>query len=257
MASGTYAITSRQDGCAFTLTTSVSTHVGQYGSGQTRAGPGETPSNFIFNGDTIIDAQGRGCWWTPPATVLQCDVGQTPETGFSIDCDGTLSYNGQTTFYECATNYPHLIIPVDSGNPDTSYGTSYFGEVTSSVSSIFDFDIPKTDNRDKTCNIVFPFPTLDKLETSSFNFSGSGAIEFARLDSAARSTTTFNTLPGVAKTYDQLVMAPGNAYTLDTFVCPAGTTIAFEMSNAAGGSTDSRFFQDYNPWPLGLYITTS
>jgi hypothetical protein len=36
-----------------------------------------------------------------PTYVLQCDVGATPDTGFAIGCDGTLSFNGQTTFYEC------------------------------------------------------------------------------------------------------------------------------------------------------------
>ncbi|KAI1487414.1 ubiquitin 3 binding protein But2 C-terminal domain-containing protein [Biscogniauxia mediterranea] len=109
---GTYALTTRQDACAFTLTTggSVTALVGQYGSGQTRAGLSETPSKFVLEGDTIVDNQGRGCWWTPPALVLQCDVGQIPETGFNIGCDGSLSYNGQTTFYECVTGVDDIVM---------------------------------------------------------------------------------------------------------------------------------------------------
>ncbi|KAI1634218.1 ubiquitin 3 binding protein But2 C-terminal domain-containing protein [Biscogniauxia mediterranea] len=112
MVCGTHALTTRQDACAFTLTTggSVSAPVGQYGSGQTRAGLSETPSKFVLEGNTIVDEQGRGCWWTPPALVLQCDVGQIPETGFNIGCDGSLSYNGQTTFYECVTGVDDIVM---------------------------------------------------------------------------------------------------------------------------------------------------
>ncbi|KAH9890815.1 ubiquitin 3 binding protein But2 C-terminal domain-containing protein [Xylariomycetidae sp. FL2044] len=91
---------------------SVSAPVGQYGSGQTRAGSSDTPSTFSLSGDngTLTDAQGRGCWWTPPATVLQCDVGQTPEPGFSVGCDGVVSFGGQSTFYECATGVGDIIM---------------------------------------------------------------------------------------------------------------------------------------------------
>lgn len=40
---------------------------------------------------------------TPPTTQFQCDSGATPTGGFSVGCDGTVSYNGNTTFYECPT----------------------------------------------------------------------------------------------------------------------------------------------------------
>ncbi|KAH8161494.1 hypothetical protein CIB48_g6736, partial [Xylaria polymorpha] len=108
---GTYALTMRRSGCSFHMRTegAVSAPVGQFDSGQARAGPNETPSTFTLNGSTLRDALGRGCWWTPPAMVLQCDVGQTPECGFSIACDGTVSYNGQTTFYECQTGTGGLV----------------------------------------------------------------------------------------------------------------------------------------------------
>ena len=38
-----------------------------------------------------------------PTTQFQCDSGATPTPGFAISCDGTVSYNGDTTFYECQT----------------------------------------------------------------------------------------------------------------------------------------------------------
>ncbi|KAI1338155.1 ubiquitin 3 binding protein But2 C-terminal domain-containing protein [Xylariaceae sp. FL0016] len=151
--------------------------------------------------------------------------------------------------------YPHLIVPIDSANIDEAYGTSYFGEVTSTISTVFNFDIPSSDSG-KTCNLIFMFPEKDQLETSSFNFTGSGAVSFAKLDSAVSSSTTYGNCPGVAQQYDQVTLAPGNAYPLSSFKCPGGQSLSFEMSSA-GGTTDLRYFQDYNPCPLGLYITTS
>ncbi|KAI8948605.1 ubiquitin 3 binding protein But2 C-terminal domain-containing protein [Xylaria longipes] len=330
---GAYALTMRQSGCSFHMRTegAVSAPVGQYDSGQTRAGPNETPSSFTLNGDTLTDSKSRGCWWTPPAMVLQCDVGQTPESGFSVGCDGTVSYNGQTTFYKCETGadnltmiylgpngsqcgevtlhadgcypgdcsgqgtgagtsppaasstastpsspgqtgtpggscpgeltgayqYPHLIIPVDSANADSAPGTSYFGEVTSTISSAFNFDIPQSDSG-KTCNLVFYFPAQSQLETSSYTFSGSGAVEFIRLSSPVTEGTSYSNLPSVAESYGQETVAPGNGYTLGSFACPAGQSVAFEMKAASGDtSTSLRYFQDYNPCPIGLYITVS
>lgn len=38
-----------------------------------------------------------------PTFTLQCDKNQPPDHGFQIGCDGTLSFNGQSVFYECPT----------------------------------------------------------------------------------------------------------------------------------------------------------
>ncbi|KAI0813676.1 ubiquitin 3 binding protein But2 C-terminal domain-containing protein [Xylaria sp. FL0064] len=320
---GARALVIRQSGCSFHLRTEgvVSAPVSQYGSGQACAS-NDTASTFNVNGGTLTDAQNRGCWWTPPATVMQCDVGQIPESGFSIGCDGTVTFNGQTTFYSCDTGadgrtptagggatptgsqggagsttpaatptggspgtnsspntpsgpsqtgtpgscpgtlsgtyqYPHLIIPVDSSNAKLAPGTSYYGQVTSTISSAFNFDIPQS-YAGKTCTAVFYFPTQDQLQTSSFSFSGSGAVEFSRLSGPVSAATSYVNLPGVSRSYGQQTIAPGNAYTLTSFPCPAGESVAFEMSAAQGdSSTNLRYFQDYNPCPIGLYITVS
>ncbi len=105
---GAHALAVRQDGsCSFHCRAegAVSAPVGQYSSGQTRAGPNETASSFFFqvSDGAVADGEGRGCRWTPPAMVLQCDVGQVPEAGFGIGCDGAVAFRGQTTFYGCDT----------------------------------------------------------------------------------------------------------------------------------------------------------
>ncbi|OAA73427.1 Ubiquitin 3 binding protein But2 [Cordyceps fumosorosea ARSEF 2679] len=281
--------------------------VGEISSGQVRAGNGVQSSTFTFTSGGLTDDKGRGCWWTPPTGVLQCDEGQAPDTGFTIGCDGKVSWNGQTTFFECATGeqgqwniynkqdqgancgkvtltadgchaacpppppppppppaqtcptnlngpyeFPHLIIPVSKSSPDTAAGTSYFGVVNGDTSSIFNFDIPAGD-QGKKCSLVFLFPKQADLETSSFTFSGDGKLDFTQLKAAATEGTTYNNQPGKAADLGQVTVAPGNSYSIATFDCPAGQRVAYEIS--AAGNTDFKYFQDYNPSPIGLYIT--
>ncbi|KAI2622386.1 hypothetical protein GGR54DRAFT_629929 [Hypoxylon sp. NC1633] len=92
-------------GCTFHLTTSggFNGSVGQLANGQARAGSDLAPSLFTWFGDAFVDQQSRGCWWTPPTSVFQCDWNQQPDHGFTIGCYGGVSYRDQSTFYECQT----------------------------------------------------------------------------------------------------------------------------------------------------------
>ncbi|RYP31940.1 hypothetical protein DL767_005481 [Monosporascus sp. MG133] len=462
-ATGVSSLALRDAGCKFTVNThgAVEFPVGQHGSGQTRAGAHMTPSEFTINDGSVTDAKDRGCWWAPPSMVLQCDENQTPETGFEIGCDGSVSFKGQKTFYECdagekdevniylaldenaqncheitlsadgcrpgdceasssssapttsappATSYPvssppatsaetpkpsvstvvttvtetvsncksegytetvsgpaetetvpgptetktvpgptetktvpgptvtetvksptqtttaqappetttaqttvtykpslppatspkpsapetspapttpghsapfpapsevdipdscpgdvknagefnlpTLIIPIDSSKPDVAEGTSYFGEVSKTKSSVFDFNIPPSADG-KTCKLVFLFPEQEDLETSSFTFSGAGELDFSRLSKPVDQQTSYANVPGVAEDLGQFTVKPGNAYNIASFDCPAGERVSIEMANVADGDTSLRFFQDYNPCPIGLFMTTS
>ncbi|KAI9816030.1 MAG: hypothetical protein M1827_002022 [Pycnora praestabilis] len=151
-----------------------------------------------------------------------------------------------------AYEYPHLIVPVNSASPNQAYGTSYNGTVTSTISSIFNFDIPSSDSG-KTCSLVFLFPTQSNLQTSSFTFSGNGGIDFSLLSGNANPQTTYSNAPKVSTDYGVTTVAPGNDYTIATFNCPAGQTVSYKLS--ASGDTSLYYFQDYNPSPIGLYIT--
>lgn len=178
----------------------------------------------------------------PPPTTTQAPPPTT--TTAAPTCPTDLSGN-----YE----YPHLIVPIDSSKPNTAEGTSYFGTVSDTVSSIFNFDIPYSD-QGKTCSLVFLFPKQSDLQTSSYTFSGDGKIDVSKLKSPATAKTTFNNAPDVAKDFGTFTIAPGNSYQIATFDCPAGKRVGYEISNA--GSTNLHYFQDYNPSPIGLYITT-
>ncbi|RYP71125.1 hypothetical protein DL771_005059 [Monosporascus sp. 5C6A] len=435
-ATGVSSLALRDAGCKFTVNThgAVEFPVSQHESGQTRAGARMAPSEFTINHGSVTDAKGRGCWWTPPSMVLQCDENQTPETGFEISCDGSVSFKNQKTFYECdagekdevniyltlnenaqncheitlsadgcrpgnceanssssapptsappATSYPvssppatsaetpmppvstvittvtetvsnckseghtetvsgpaetetvpgptrtktverpsetttaqttvthkpssppatslkpsapetspapptpghsapfpapsevdipdscpgdvkdagefnlpTLIIPIDSSKPEVAEGTSYFGEVSKTKSSVFDFNIPPSADG-KICKLVFLFPEQEDLETSSFTFSGAGELDFARLGKPVDQQTSYANVPDVAEDLGQFTVKPGNAYNIASFDCPAGERVSIEMANVADGDTSLRFFQDYNPCPIGLFMTAS
>jgi len=301
-AAATDAIITRRAPCCFHLDASgaVTGTVGQLDDGQNRVGGPLGPAQYCITDGAITDASGRGCILTPPTTQFQCDVGATPTSGFSVGCDGTISYNGGTTFYECQTGdqgeaniyltpggvncgeitlkadgcfsgcapppppscpsnlngayqFPHLIIPIDSSNANAAAGTSYFGEVSSTISSIFNFDIPASYSG-KTCSLVFLFPTQAELTTSSFTFSGNGGIDFSLLSEVATQATDYANAPGVKTDYGVTTVAPGNSYTIATFACPAGSAVSYELK--AAGDTCLNYFQDYNPSPIGLYITS-
>ncbi|KAJ5676527.1 uncharacterized protein N7477_002160 [Penicillium maclennaniae] len=295
-AAGSQALVSRASSCCFTLSSNGSP-VGQLSDGQNRIGDNSLPAGqYCINGGSITDGQGRGCILTPPTTQLQCDVGATPTSGFSISSNGLLEYNGSPDFIACETgdngglniyttqsndlsncqkielqasscssgNTPppstNCGAALSSGNyesppPDYSYrflvpnkaaGTSSNGEVTSTVSSIFNFDIPSSDSG-KTCSLVFLFPEKANLQTSSFTFSGDGKIDVSKLSMAATTSTTFNNAPSVSQDFGDITVSPGNSYIISTFSCPAGQTVAYEMKNA--GSTELNFFEDFNPAP--------
>ncbi|KAE8163662.1 ubiquitin 3 binding protein But2 C-terminal domain-containing protein [Aspergillus tamarii] len=179
--------------------------------------------------------------------------GQPSQTVTSAQPSGTSTAGGSCpTDLSGEYEYPHLIIPIDSSSPDTAAGTSYNGTISSTVSTIFNFDIPYSD-AGKTCSLVFLFPKKEDLETSSYSFSGDGKVDFASLQSAATQSTTYNNAPAVKEDYGDFTISPGNSYLVSTFDCPAGQAVSYEMKNS--GSTELDFFEDYNPSPLGLYIT--
>jgi len=302
LAAGANAIITRWAPCCFHLSASgaVTGTVGQLDDGQNRVNGPLSPAEYCIADGAVTDANGRGCILTPPTSQWQCDTGATPTGGFSIGCDGTVAYNGGTTFWECQTGdngeaniyltpggtncgeitlkadgcgscpappvqtgcptnlngnyeFPHLIIPIDSSNPNAAAGTSYFGTISSTISSIFNFDIPAADSG-KTCSLVFLFPTQAQLTTSSFTFSGNGGLDFSLLNGVATQATDFANAPAVKTDYGVTTVAPGNSYRIATFNCPAGTAVSFEVK--ASGDTKLSYFQDYNPSPIGLYITT-
>ena len=149
--------------------------------------------------------------------------------------------------------FPHLIVPVDKNSPTTASGTSYNGTFSSTVSSIFNFDIPASDSG-KTCSLVFLLPSQGDLVTSAFILSGSGGLDFARLVGPATEQTSYSNVPAVEKDLGgPTSVTPGNEYVIDSGPCYAGETDSYEVS--ATGSLALNYFQDSDASAIGLYIT--
>jgi hypothetical protein len=146
-----------------------------------------------------------------------------------------------------------LIVPISSEHPDWAYGTSYNGQINSTTSTIFNFDMPQ-EYKGKQCSLIFLFPNKKDLETSSYEFSGSGSLDVTALSSAANQKTSWSNAPSVKKDLGSIAIQPGNSYVVATGDCQAGTTQSVELSSKGGLSLD--FFEDWNPSPLGLFITS-
>jgi len=172
---------------------------------------------------------------------------------------GTQPAAGQASGSACQTSLsgsyqtPHAIIPCSSEHKDTAYGTSYNGQINSTTSTIFNFDIPYS-YEGKQCTILFLFPEKKDLQTSDYTFSGSGSISFSQLSSAASiAKTSYSNAPSVGKDLGSIEIMPGNSYVVANEMCKAGTTESIELSSEGGLALN--FFEDWNPASLGLYIT--
>jgi hypothetical protein len=150
-----------------------------------------------------------------------------------------------------AYQFPHLIVPVNSEQPDKASGTSYFGQVNSTTCSLFNFDIPAS-YAGKQCTLVFLFPNQKDLETSSYTVSGHGDVSFSGLASPATQQSTYDHQPAKSCDLGHMSVAPGNSYTVYSDACAAGQTASYSVCGT--GDFALNYFQDYNPSPIGLYI---
>jgi glucan endo-1,3-beta-D-glucosidase len=213
------------------------------------------PSSASSASDTVVPSSGTAPAFSA-ATPVQGSSTFATITKTSIVPSASPTSSGCPVDLSGQFEYPHLIVPIDKSQPDTAKGTSYNGSFSSTVSSIYNFDIPASD-AGKTCSLVFLLPTQSQLTTSSFTLTGTGGMTVSRLQSPATQQTTYNTCPGVAK--DSLLprtidsVTPGNEYVIASGSCFAGQTIAWEIS--ATGSLSLDYFQKYGPAPIGLYVT--
>lgn len=190
----------------------------------------------------------------PAASTAAAPQSAAPQSSAAAPAPAPASPTGACPAALSGTyEYPHLIVPVDSTQKDKAFGTSYNGSVSATVSSIFNFDIPSA-NSDKECTLVFLFPEQKDLQTSSFTTSGSGGIKVSGLKAPADQSTTFANAPAVTEEVGSVKsVTPGNSYTISTGKCAAGERIGYEVS--ATGDFALNYFQDYNPSPIGMYVT--
>ena len=149
--------------------------------------------------------------------------------------------------------YPHLIVSVDKDSPNTPQGNSYNAHLSTTISSIFNFDIPPS-YKGLTCSLVFLFPTQDALRTSNYTVSGNGGIDVTQLQNPATTETTYDTVPPVAADIGTVAaVQAGKSFVIASGACAAGARLGYQVS--ATRSLDLEYFQDYDTAPIGLYIT--
>ena len=127
------------------------------------------------------------------------------------------------------------------------------GKISSTMSTIFNFDFPAS-TAGQTCTLIFLLPNQGQLETSWFEISGSGQVDFCLLEGLASTATSASIVPATKQDYGIQTLSRGNSYTIASFPCPASQSMAFQMKGV--GDTSLEFFQDYNPSPIGMYVRT-
>ncbi|KAF2140877.1 glycoside hydrolase family 17 protein [Aplosporella prunicola CBS 121167] len=224
------------------MTTSVSFATSVVGSGAGSAPAASAPAASAPAGTAPA----------APAPAVSAPAGTAPAASAPAASAPAASSSACPADLSGAYEYPHLIVPVDATAPTKSSGISEYGTISSSISSLFNFDIPSSD-AGKTCTLTFLFPQQAQLETSNYTLSGAGGVAAYKLASPAAADTSFATVPARTQIGDVHSLVPGSAYALASFACPAGQAVGFEL--AATGALDLTFFQDYNPSPLGLFVT--
>jgi len=78
-------------------------------------------------------------------------------------------------------------------------------------------------------------------------------MNFEELSTPASESTTYDNQPSVSKDLGSFDITTGSSTRILDMECPAGETIAYEIQ--AEGDTYLYYFQDWNPSPIGLFIT--
>ncbi|KAL9084399.1 MAG: hypothetical protein Q9165_008113 [Trypethelium subeluteriae] len=177
----------------------------------------------------------------------------TPKNTSTSSCPGTLPPS---------SIYPNLIIPISAAHPTTAYGTVYKPVITpNDFCTIFNLYIPPSAHN-KTCTLSFLFPERHQLETSSYSYAGAGHVTFTGYPSGVGATTatTWNTRPagGGSPPSAPSVIRPGHAYVINRGGCEVREWEYLLVSGMmCSNDTRLEYFQDYNPCPIGLFVTVS
>ncbi|KAF2634066.1 hypothetical protein P280DRAFT_464215 [Massarina eburnea CBS 473.64] len=160
--------------------------------------------------------------------------------------------------------FPHLIVPVDAAAPSSPKGNQLDGSISSSVCTIYNFDIhPRLAG--KTCSLVWLFPEQKDLQTSAFTYIAHEKPEDSKKDTAveplfdvyrlsnpALHDTTWEGV-GEKTLLGKGIAKPGESWSTWTGECAkdAGKTVSFML---CGKDFELVYFQDFNPSPIGLYM---
>ncbi|KAI1087603.1 ubiquitin 3 binding protein But2 [Rostrohypoxylon terebratum] len=149
------------------------------------------------------------------------------------------------------------MLPLDAAHPNTAPAPTSLGTVSSTVSTVFRFNIPSADAA-QSCSLVLLLPSRLHDSAPALNMTGTGDLAIARLGGRVDEKTTPETLAAGVWSYRELTVQPDGAYTVDTFACSGGDAVAVELAGVVGGDTQISFVQDSTEGecPIGLYLLT-
>jgi glucan endo-1,3-beta-D-glucosidase len=145
---------------------------------------------------------------------------------------------------------PHLIIQIDKTDPNKALGVSYFGHISSSFSTLFNFDVPIS-YAGKTCAVVFLFPNNEPPWLALYILSGTGGIDIYQLTEPATDNSTYNNVSSGSLVGSVATLTPGYRYVVTTGLCAAGKRVGYKVD--ATGTLDLEFFEVMIPGQ-GLFI---
>lgn len=218
------------------------------------ASPGPVESPSTANVETVTSTE------INTVVVSACPSSEVPATATAAPSAATTLAAPAPGDDDCPANldgtfqFPHLIVPVSSAEPNTAYGTSYEGYVNDDQSSIFNFDIPAA-YEGMTCSLVFLLPNREVLTTSNYEFNGQGGINVDELSAVANEDTTYDNKPETSdEGYGSIsALTEGNSYVVATRECQAGARQSFEFSSTGG--LELSWFQSSADGGIGAYIS--
>ncbi|PQE33029.1 gpi anchored cell wall protein [Rutstroemia sp. NJR-2017a WRK4] len=261
-------------------------------AGENRIGGSYSRAIYSINAKVLTDANGNNCSISSSTAQFQCTSNSTAtlftlgdssdllyddtnanflacpadDGSFNIFSDAKEDKTGSTSAASCPKNidsgsfqFPHLIVPTSPQAPDYAFGNSYTAHITSTNTTLFNFDVPSTAPYTGTCALVFLFPFASATQSGSYTFTGieeeegeKGGLDFALLSGIATAGTTYKSTPTVATDYGTTEILPGNNYTIATFPCAAGKTVTYSGSSVGGVGLS--YFENSAPSAIGLYM---
>lgn len=144
---------------------------------------------------------------------------------------------------------PHLVVPINSSDPNITTENQYLAQLSSTQSTLFVFNIGSELGR--TCNLVFTLPShLNLKYIALYTFLSPGGIRISRLDRLSDGRANRNS-GGTTDVGSILEIIPGNKYTIGSAPCEARQTVGYRIDSTGG--LDLQFFQMTSP-ALGFFI---
>lgn len=149
---------------------------------------------------------------------------------------------------------PNLLVPIDLSTPGNILGNRYIAQISSTHSTLFDFNIPP-EYQGKTCNLVFHVPPESQEWWHPWHLTTPGGIVFSQLEVPATALTSADTVSGsTSGPIGAVNSLESGAHLVSSAPCEAGKILGYRAD--AVGATDLQYFQMTSP-AAGLFMTVS